>query len=74
MAMNFWEAQKRARSRTSLYVFLFIILTAAIAFIAKIAMREFAGDSYDPQLPLLGLAFAGVSWHFLICILMTEQA
>ncbi|MBA2727144.1 MAG: M48 family metallopeptidase [Parachlamydiaceae bacterium] len=60
--MNFWEAQKRARSRTSLYVFLFIMLTAATALMSEIAMRKFAGESYEPQFPFLGIAFAGITF------------
>lgn len=62
MAMNFWEAQRRARSRTSLYVWLFIILTAATATMAELAMRMFAGDSYEPTVPFLGLGFAAITF------------
>lgn len=57
MAMNFWEAQRRARSRTSVYVTLFIVMVLAVAVLSELAMRYFAGDSYDPPLPFLGLFY-----------------
>lgn len=57
MAMNFWEAQRRAKSRTSLYLFLFVLLTLTVAILAEITMRSFAQEDYDPPLPYLGLFF-----------------
>lgn len=62
MAMNFWEAQRRARSRTSLYLTLFIILTFSMAAFSEISMRYFAGDSYTPSYPLIGLAFLFITF------------
>lgn len=61
MAMNFWEAQRRARSRTSIYITIFIFLTLIAAFLAEIAMRTFAGDNYNPPLPYVGLTFLGIT-------------
>lgn len=57
MAMNFWEAQKRARSRTSLYIAIFLLMVVVVAVLAEYAMRYFAGDSYDPPLPYLGMFY-----------------
>ena len=57
MAMNFWEAQKRARSRTWVYVTLFIAMVLVVAVLSELAMRYFAGDSYDPPLPFFGLFY-----------------
>lgn len=57
MAMNFWEAQKRARSKTSLYVTVFIFLTLVVAVLAEAAMHYFGGKSYSPPLPYVGLLF-----------------
>lgn len=57
MAMNFWEAQKRARSRTSLYIGIFIVLTVLIAVWIEFAMHYFAQESYDPPFPILGFVF-----------------
>lgn len=62
MAMNFWEAQRRCRSRTTLYLTVFIILTLIIAVLAETAMRYFAGDSYTTQYPLVGLAFLAITF------------
>lgn len=57
MAMNFWEAQKRARSKTSLYMTLFILLTITVAVLVEAAMRYFAGSDYSPTIPYIGLIF-----------------
>ncbi len=57
MAMNFWEAQRRARSKTSIYVTIFVLLTLVVAVLAEVAMRIFAQDSYQPPIPIIGLAF-----------------
>lgn len=62
MAMNFWEAQRRARSKTSLYVTLFVLLTMAAAALVEIGMRHFAYDSYNPPLPVLGIIFAAITF------------
>lgn len=55
--MNFWEAQKRARSKTFLYVIFFIVLTLVVAVLSEMAMRHFAPESYDPQVPFIGLMY-----------------
>ncbi len=57
MAMNFWEAQRKARSRTTRYVILFIILTVAVAIFSEIAMRYFAEESYQPDIPYIALTY-----------------
>lgn len=63
MAMNFWEAQKRAKSKTTLYLVLFTVLTISAAALAEFLMRTFAGeDGYSPQLPLFGIFFAGITY------------
>lgn len=62
MAMDFWEAQRRARSRTSLYITVFVILTIIIAVLAEMAMRYFAGANYNPPLPFIGLAFLMITF------------
>jgi heat shock protein HtpX len=62
MAMDFWEAQRRARSKTSLYVIIFCFLTLAVAVMVEVAMRTLAQESYDPPVPLLGMAFAGITF------------
>ena len=57
MAMNFWEQQSKARSLTTFYLILFILLTVATAVIVEIALRSFAEAQYNPPLPLVGGAF-----------------
>lgn len=66
MAMNFWEAQRRARSRTTLYVIVFILLTLLVAYIAEEAMRAFAQENYNPPLPYVGLVFLGITFSVAI--------
>lgn len=71
MTMNFWEAQRKARSRTAWYVTLFVLLTVAVAIVAEMAMRVFAEGSYDPPLPLIGLGFAAIT--FLVALFQYGQ-
>jgi len=63
MVMNFWEAQRKAKSRTALYVAIFILLTIAASFLAELAMRYFAGDNYgNPHIPYVGLGFLSLTF------------
>lgn len=63
MAMNFWEAQRSAKSKTTLYVFIFIVLTLLAAALAEFAMQLFAADSYGaPEFPYVGLGFMSVTF------------
>lgn len=62
MAMNFWEAQKRARSRTSLYVTLFVLLTTVVAVLVEATMRYLASSDYSPTIPYIGLFFMALTF------------
>jgi heat shock protein HtpX len=63
MVMNFWEAQRQAKSKTFLYLSIFILLTIAAACLAEWAVREFAGEAYDhPPLPYMALSFLGLTF------------
>lgn len=62
MAMNFWEAQRRARSRTTLYVTLFVILTTVMAAFVEVGMRIFVEDYHDVLIPWMGLLFALITF------------
>lgn len=62
MVMNFWEAQRRARSRTTLYVAIFIVLTLIVAYISEAAMHTFAQENYNPPLPYVGIAFLAITF------------
>lgn len=57
MVMNFWEAQKKARSRTWVYITLFVILTAIAAVLIELAMHYFFADDYTTRFPYVGLSF-----------------
>lgn len=57
MAMNFWEAQRKARSWTALYLTVFILLTLIVATIAEISLRILAPENYAPPLPYFGAIF-----------------
>lgn len=57
MAMNFWEAQRRYRGRTTLYLLVFILLTVAMAFLIDFVVRLLAKEGYTPPMPYLGILF-----------------
>ena len=57
MAMNFWEAQARARKQTAIYMTLFVLLTLSAAALVEFGMRYFAQDQYNPPTPIVGLIF-----------------
>ncbi len=62
MAMNFWEAQRRARLLTTYYLIAFTLLTVIVATLAEFAMRSLDSADYDPPLPYLGLTFLGITF------------
>lgn len=62
MAMNFWEAQRRARSKTKGYLAVFILLTLAMAVGLEFALRALAGPQYNPDFPIFGLLFLGLTF------------
>lgn len=57
MAIDFWEAQKRARSRTTLFIVLFAILTLLMAAFVELAMRSMVADYDRERVPWMGLFF-----------------
>lgn len=60
--MNFWEAQRRAKSKTALYIGVFIILTLIAATLAEFAMRIFDAENYaESQFPYIGLGFLAIT-------------
>jgi len=61
MVANFWELERKAMARTTLYLTIFTLLTLTTSFLAEWAVRSFAFDTYgEPDLPYVGLAFMGV--------------
>lgn len=55
--MNFWEAQKRARSRTTLYLTLFIAMTLLMAVFVELGMRSMVEDYNQDPVPWMGIGF-----------------
>lgn len=62
MAMNFWEAQRRARSHTTIYLIIFIFLTLVVATLSEYALRFFAAENYHPPYPIFGLIFLAITF------------
>lgn len=60
--MNFWEAQRKARSKTGLYVAIFVVLTLLCAVAVEYAMRYFAKNSYEPAEPIISLIFVAITF------------
>jgi heat shock protein HtpX len=60
--MNFWEAQRKARGRTTLYLFVFIVLTFAIAILIEYVIRGLAAEGYAPPMPYLGFIFLAITF------------
>jgi heat shock protein HtpX len=59
MAMNFWEAQRQAKTKTILYLVLFFVLTVLTSIVAEFAMRTFAPD-YQSDFPFIGISLIGL--------------
>lgn len=62
MAMDFWEAQRKARARTAYYLIMFILLTLAVAVAGEFFLRSYMEESYDSSFPLFGVAFLGITF------------
>lgn len=62
MVMNFWEAQRKARKYTAIYLTIFVILTIAMAVAGEIGLRLFAEENYTSPLPLFALGFLGLTF------------
>ncbi|MCE5316086.1 MAG: M48 family metallopeptidase [Parachlamydia sp.] len=61
MAMNFWEAQKRARSRTTLFLILFLLMTFVVGVFVELAMRAMVEDYDQESVPWMGLIYGLVT-------------
>lgn len=71
MAIDFWEAQRKARWRTAWYIMIFVILTLMVAVAAEVAMRTLAEESYAPPLPYVAIVFLAVT--FLVALFQYAQ-
>lgn len=61
MAINFWEAQRHARTTTAIYVLIFSVLAILVASIGEVALRVLAPDSYGGPVPYMGMAILGLT-------------
>lgn len=57
MAMNFWEAQRKARLRTFWYLTVFVLLSVGIAFLVQYAANFLTKEKYIQPLPYLGTVY-----------------
>lgn len=62
MAMNFWQAQRKAKKRTSLYLTFFILITVGISFLIEYVVRLLAVEGYSPPMPYLGILFLAITF------------
>lgn len=62
MTMNFWEAQRKARSRTTWFMILFLFLTAVVAVVVEISVRFFIPDYDETTIPWVGIIFALITF------------
>lgn len=62
MVMNFWENQRQARKLTTIYLFIFTLLTIGVAILGEYALRTFAAESYEPNAPIFGLSFLALTF------------
>ncbi|MCE5294789.1 MAG: M48 family metallopeptidase [Chlamydiales bacterium] len=62
MVMNFWEAKRKARRRTTLYLCLFVALTIVAAGVLEFGMRYWSEDPFDTTVPIFGLLFMAITF------------
>lgn len=62
MSMDFWEAQKKARLRTTIALVLFIAMTFAIALLAEFVFQMLLSPEEEEYFPLAGTMFVIVTF------------
>jgi heat shock protein HtpX len=62
MSANFWELQRRARKKTTIYLSIFITITLAMAILIEITMRHLAQENYPADFPMLGVLFLAITF------------
>jgi heat shock protein HtpX len=62
MAMNFWEAQRKAKARTRVYLIIFIIMTLFVAVASEVIVRNVAGPEYQQSFPIVAAVFLVVTF------------
>lgn len=71
MAMNFWEAQKRARKQTLYLVMLFILLTIIASLGIEFLLRYVEPASYSPSAPIVAILFLAIT--FLVALIQYQR-
>ena len=59
--MDFWEAQRRARKKTKVYLAAFILITIGMAVLIEVVMRD-SSPNYAQSFPLVGTLFLGITF------------
>lgn len=59
--MDFWEAQRRARKKTKIYLAAFILITLGMAVLIEVIMRD-SSPTYAQSFPLIGGLFLGITF------------
>ncbi len=62
MAANFWELQRKARSRTKAYLTAFVVMTLGVAVGCELVMQHLVDPNYANGVPMVGLVFVGVTF------------
>lgn len=60
--MDFWQAQKRARTKTKIYVTVFVAITLVVALAIEFIMRKLEPNAYNPHFPFLGAFFVIITF------------
>ncbi len=66
MAMDFWEAQRKARYRTTIFITLFVILTLIMATFVEVGMRSLVENYNTIPVPWMGMGFAALTFSVAI--------
>ncbi|KAF3363076.1 Protease HtpX-like protein [Chlamydiales bacterium STE3] len=64
MAMDFWKAQQKAKSRTAFYLTAFFVMTFSIAFSVEWILQNFFTDDYSSSFPWFALAFCTITFTY----------
>ncbi len=69
MAINFWDAQRRAKRKSLLYFAVFVALAVTMAYLIDLAARFLASQGYIPPTRYLGILFLVIT--FLVTLIYT---
>jgi heat shock protein HtpX len=62
--MSFWQAQEQSRKKSKLCIFLFFLITVTAGFLLELAVRKSFRHTYNEQLPIVFIAFSGITLLF----------